>query len=184
MDVHSMLAWTLRISEALNDIIRNLRFAIVYAKKFGQLCWRIRGWECPSLAATIMPIMGLWAEELPLNNMLWSVERQRNSCYRGPDQTGLLLLPWYSCGRGSGILVHDWLWGLWYGLLVAQIVRALFILFAVLKTDWEFEELRAHQLVGGYAYGKLQMASSNFLDADEEKGFLSTRQMCNPCCKP
>lgn len=183
MDVLSMLAWTLRISKALNDIIRNLRFAIVNAKKLGQLCWWIED-ECPSLAAIIMPIMGLWAGELPSNNIIWSFERQSNSCYRGPDQTGLLLLPWYSRSRGSGILVHDWLWGLWYGLLVGQIVRALFVLFAVLKTDWEFEALRAHPLVGGYAYGKLQMASSNVIDADEEKGFLSTRQMCNPCCKP
>lgn len=181
MDLHRMLAWTLRISKALNDIIRNLRFAIVYAKKFGQLCWRIEDENVLALQRQLCPS---WASELGnCPRTTWfgllrgsaipviGVRIKLGSFYFLDTHVGVALAVWYTIGFG----------GLWYGLLVAQIVRVLSILFAVLKADWEFEAIEGPE--AGWSvciYGKLQMASSKVIDADEEKGFLSTRQMSNP----
>lgn len=137
-----------------------------------------------TLAAAVMPIMGL----CELGNCPQTtgcgvlrgsarpaigVRINLGSFYFLGTPVAVALAFWYKIGFG----------GLWYGLLVAQIACALSILFVVLKTDWEFEALRAQQLVGGYADGKLQMASSKVIDADEENGLLSTQQMGNPCCK-
>lgn len=67
--------------------------------------------------------------------------------------------------------------GLWYGLLVAQFACAFSILFVVLRTDWQYEAMKAMQLTGGQVNGQLQMGCGNHHnkeDDDEAQGLLPT----------
>eukprot|EP01018_Ginkgo_biloba_P012997 Gb_20431 [translate_table: standard] len=130
-----------------------------------------------ALTAAVMPIMGL----CELGNC-----PQTTGCgvLRGSARPAIgariNLGSFYFLGTPVAVSLAFWLkigfGGLWYGLLAAQIACAFSILFVVLRTDWEFEALRAKQLAGGYVGDELQIVSSKSTDADEEQGLLDQQE--------
>lgn len=127
-----------------------------------------------ALTAAAMPIMGL----CELGNC-----PQTTGCgvLRGSARPAIgariNLGSFYCLGTPVAVALAFWLkigfGGLWYGLLVAQFACAVSILFVVLRTDWQFEALKAKQLTAaGQAKGHLQMASVQSNDEDEEQGLL------------
>eukprot|EP01018_Ginkgo_biloba_P018202 Gb_27110 [translate_table: standard] len=131
-----------------------------------------------ALTAAAMPIMGL----CELGNC-----PQTTGCgvLRGSARPAIgariNLGSFYFLGTPVAVVLAFWFkigfGGLWYGLLAAQIACAVSILFVVLRTDWEFEALKAQQLSGGHLGKELQLPSCKSSDEDEEQGLLLIDKM-------
>ncbi|KAJ4965962.1 hypothetical protein NE237_017811 [Protea cynaroides] len=137
------------------------------------------------LVAAVMPILGL----CELGNC-----PQTTGCgiLRGTARpvvgARINLGSFYCIGTPVAVGLAFWLkigfCGLWYGLLSAQAACVVSILFVVLmRTDWEFEALRARKLTS------LEMAPSgvngvtDFSTIDEEKkGFLAKDDNLDEVC--
>ncbi|KAL9234640.1 hypothetical protein vseg_009490 [Gypsophila vaccaria] len=152
--------------------VMNVIWTVIFRQSWGEIF--THDTSVTTLVASVMPIMGL----CELGNC-----PQTTGCgiLRGTARPAvgarINLGSFYFVGTPVAVGLAFWLKfgfsGLWYGLLSAQLVCAIWVLYSVLGcTDWEAESLKARKLTNS-----VQM--DNLCDGNDEenKGFLEFEKL-------